>query len=62
MNDEVLTQLEVIRREGHCNMLNRSCVRDVAEQCRFEELVDFLKDASDSEYATALKEMGRRRA
>jgi hypothetical protein len=37
-------------------------VRDVAEQCRFEDLVEFMEEASDSEYATALKEMGRRRA
>lgn len=60
VSDEVITQLGVIREEGHCNMFDRGCVYDVAQQIGFDELVEFLEDADSVEYMDALQEMGRR--
>lgn len=37
-------QYRTIQREGHCNMLDQSCVRDVAESLGFEELAEVIDD------------------
>ena len=61
MNDEVISQLAAVRETGATNMLDKRGVKDVADQCDFIELCDFIDDASSSQYMEALEEMGSRR-
>ena len=60
MNDEVISQLAAVRETGATNMLDKRGVKDVADQCDFIELCDFIDDASSSQYMEALQEMGSR--
>lgn len=59
-NDDVINQLAAIREGGYCNMFDRRCVRDVARQIGFDELLDFIDNGSASDYMDHLEEMGRR--
>jgi len=59
-NDDVIDQLAVIRKNGHCNMLDRACVEDVASQIGFEQLTAFLEEADSEAYMEHLEEMGSR--
>ncbi len=61
MNDEIITQLAAVRETGATNMMNKRGVKDVADQCDFIELCDFIDEASADEYMEALQEMGSRR-
>lgn len=47
--DAVMDQYESIRSGGYCNMLDKSCVRDVAEQIGFDELVAVIDDGNYAE-------------
>lgn len=60
--EEVLDQLAAVRETGHCNMLDVNCVFDVADQCDFIELCDFIDQESRGDYMEALEEMGETRA
>ncbi|MFB6237018.1 MAG: DUF5049 domain-containing protein [Halopenitus sp.] len=57
-NDKVLQQLASVRKTGKSNMLNQGRVQYIAKECGFHELVEFIEDASNSEYMEALNEMG----
>lgn len=59
-NDDVISQLAAVRESGSCNMHDRVCVRQFAEQAGFEELESFLADADNAQYMDYLKEMGSR--
>lgn len=59
-NDDVINQLAAIRDGGYCNMFNKGCVEQAAQQIGFEELSEFLTDADATAYIDHLEEMGRR--
>lgn len=59
--DELVSQFAGVRSTGATNMANKRGVREVAEECGFEELVEFCQKADGSEYMAVLEEMGDRR-
>jgi len=59
--DELVSQFAGVRSTGATNMLAKRGVREVAEECEFEELVDFVDSATNEEYMAVLEEMGDRR-
>lgn len=61
--EEIYPQLEAVRRTGAVNMLNVEGVRDVAEQCGFEELAEWLSDRRTrrEEYGRLLTEGPKRK-
>jgi hypothetical protein len=61
--DEIYSQLEAVRRLGAVNMANAVGVQDVAEQCGFEELAEWLDDRRNrrQEYPKLLTEGPRRK-
>lgn len=59
-NDEVLDQLATVRESGYCNMVDQPCVKSAARQIGFDELVEFINEASAAEYMAHLEEMGER--
>ena len=61
ITENVITQLAGVRETGATNMMDKSGVQSVADQCDFHELVVFIEDASNVQYMEALQEMGSRR-
>lgn len=59
--DELISQFAAVRDTGATNMVSKHGVRKVAEQCEFNALADFIREASSEEYMEVLEEMGRRR-
>lgn len=60
--EEIFSQLEAVRLSGHVNMLNAAGVQDVAEQCGFEELANWLSDRRNRmhEYPKLLEDGAKR--
>lgn len=56
---ELLSELYAIRETGAVNMLDTRGVQDVAEQCGFEQTIEFLNDRQRrrAEYMPALEAM-----
>lgn len=56
---DLLTQLYAVRDTGATNMVNIYGVRDVANQCEFDDLVDFCDDSrrDGARYMAALEAM-----
>ena len=59
--DTLISQFAGVRSTGATNMVDKWGVKDAAEQIGFEELVDFISQADNSEYMAVLEEMGRQR-
>lgn len=57
-DDDVISQLATVRHEGYCNMVDRGCVRDAADQIGFDALVGFIDSADSGEYMDALEYVG----
>lgn len=62
--NEIFDQLEAVRRTGHVNMMNALGVQDVAEQCGFDELAEWLDDKRNrrEEYPMLITEGPKRKA
>lgn len=43
-SDDVLWKLNHIRREGYCNMFNVHCIRDVADQLGWDDLIEWMDE------------------
>lgn len=43
ITETVFTQYRTVQREGYCNMVDSGCVKNVAEQLGFEELVECIE-------------------
>lgn len=53
---EVLEQLDFVRQSGATNMFDRFGVRDAADFCGFDELIDWINETPRSEYGRAIME------
>lgn len=60
--DEIIEQLDFVRRHGGANMLHRSAVERVAYDNDLFALVNFIETSTMGEYIEALDEMGERAA
>ena len=60
-NEEVINQLAAVRKSGHCNMLDKPCIRNFAEQAGLDALMEFCREADNGTFMAHLEEMGRRR-
>lgn len=59
--DTLVEQFAEVRRTGATNMIVKPHVRGVAKELGFDELPEFIGEATNEEYMEVLEEMGERR-
>lgn len=53
---DVYVEIESVRQSGVTNMFNRGNVRQMAEECDFQNLLDWLDKTDDERYAKLIME------